>query len=272
MTIKMRNRLNIAFLVASILVCLTEAALVTIKLLNNNYSLPEIFFITEPSKFILFNYKEHYVYIGLAFLMCYTITTSIFVWRSFEKTQSSEVIYFLLFLLALLFDSFRILVPFYYSEGAHSNMVFTLGTCILMARLLAPLSLLALNIFDTEEERQNTERNIIMIVVCAMSFAFFVPLNTTIVYSNFTIYYSFYKALISTSITIIVLTIFVSFVKQIKAKGKQTITIGYGLLGFGYLINFDSSSLLRLISGSVFMITGTILYLKALHDRYMFEM
>lgn len=272
MTIKTRNRLNVAFLIISILVFLCEAALVAVKVINQDYTLPEVTFVGEVQNVFLHSYNIIYVYIGIAFLACYTVVTSILLKLSFEKTQSSEVIYILLFLSSFVFDSSRILVPFYYSEGSHSNFIFTIGTCILMARILAPLSLLSLNIFNTEEERQNTERNLLMILVCAMTFAVFIPLNTNIIYSNFTIYYSFYKALISTSVTIIILTIFVSFIKQLRNKSKQTITIGYGLLSFGYLIEFDTSTLLSLISGSTFMIIGTFLYLKALHERYMFDM
>ena len=272
MTIKLRNRLNIAFLIISILVCLVEAGLITFKLITKNYTLPELYFTTEPSGFFRFKYNVLYVYIGSIFLVLYTITTSIYVWLGFEKTQSSEVVYILLFLASFLFDSCRILVPFYYSDGPHSNFIFTLGTCTLLARILAPMALLSLNIFTSEEERQNTERNLLMIFVCAMTFAFFIPLNTSKIYSNFTIYYSFYKALISTSVTIIVLTIFVNFIKQLKNKGSQAITIGYGLLSFGYLITYDSSNLLKLVSGCSFMIIGTIIYLKSLHNSYMFEM
>jgi len=272
MTIKIRNRFNIAFLVFATLIYLIEAGLVSIKLITKNYTLPEVFFTSDPANIFLHSYNVYYVYAGIIFLALYTLATGFYIWRGFEKTQSSEVIYILLFLSCFVFDSARILVPFYYSEGAHSNFIFTIGNIILLARILAPLSLLSLNVFDTEEERQNTERNLLMILVCSMIFAIMIPLNTTIVYTNFTIYYSFYKVLITTSIVIIVLTIFVSFVKQIKNNGSQVITVGYGLLCFGYLITFDTSNLLKLVSGITFMVVGTVMYLRSLHNRYMFEM
>lgn len=271
MTIKFRNRLNIGFICFSIFIFLVNISFFIHSLIVGNYTLPD-FTATSSSQSFFLRYRIYYVFASIIFLMLYTIATSFYLWLGFEKTQSSEVIFILLFLASFIFDSVRLLIPFYYTKGPYSTFIFTLGNFIILSRILAPLSLLSLNVFTTEDERQNVERNLLMILVCATIFAVYIPLNTGDVYKNFAISYSFDKTIFLTQITINILTIFIMFLRQFNAKSSQILTFGYAMISFGYIVLFNTWNLLTLTAGIILTTTGTILYLGSLHKGYMFDM
>lgn len=272
MTIKTRNRLNIIFSAIALIILLINLSLLIYNLVTKNFSYPEIYFQKQYSSNFLLRFNPVFVILGIFFLLLYTLLTSIALWLGFEKTQSSEIIYILLFLASFLFDSARFLISIFYSKAAYSSFLFALGNCVLLSRILAPLSLVSLNIFVSEEERQNTERNILMLFVTATFFTICIPINTAIVFPNFSISYSFSNTLFATSVVINIITIFIYAVSQYKNNSSQILTLGYAMLCFGYLIMFNCTNLIRFILGSILMSVGTIFYINSLHNRYMWEM
>ena len=272
MTIKTRNRLNIIFSAIALIILLINLSLLIYNLITKNFSYPEIYFQKQYSSNFLLRFNPIFVILGIFFLLLYTLLTSIALWLGFEKTQSSEIIYILLFLASCLFDSARFLISIFYSKAAYSSFLFALGNCVLLSRILAPLSLVSLNIFVSEEERQNTERNILMLFVTATFFTICIPINTAIVFPNFSISYSFSNTLFATSVVINIITIFIYAVSQYKNNSSQILTLGYAMLCFGYLIMFNCTNLIRFILGSILMSVGTIFYINSLHNRYKWEM
>lgn len=272
MTIKTRNRISIIFTTASIFIFLIEFLVFGYMFFSKEFTYPEVLFDNPLPDILFHRYSRVYVFTGLLIGCLYTIFTSLYIWLGFEKTQSAEVSYFMLFLLSFIFDSTRIYIPFFYTKGPYSTLIFTIGNLITYARILAPLSLVSLCVFVEDEDRQNTERNLISIILCAAFFTAAIPLNSSIVYPNFSIYYSYYSTILTTSIIITVMTTLVLLFKQYKNESKQFITIGYAMMSFGYLFIWNSINLTYLLTGTILLIPGTILYLGALHKRYMFDM
>lgn len=272
MTIKTRNRLNIIFSAITLAILLINLAFLIYNLITKNFSYPEIYFQQKTSSNFLLKFNPIFVILGIFFLLIYTFLTSLALWLGFEKTQSSEIIYILLFLASFLFDSARYMISLFYTKGAYSSFLFALGNEVLLSRILAPLSLVSLSIFVSEEERQNTERNLLMLFVTATFFTICIPINTAIVFPNFSISYSFSKTLFVMSVVINIITIFIYAISQHKNNSSQILTLGYAFLCFGYLVMFNCTNLLKFILGSILMSVGTIFYINSLHNRYMWEM
>lgn len=271
MTIKIRNRFNFVFSGITLTVLLLNLSLLIYKFVTKSFSYPDFYFEKQTSTLLLFKYNPTIVIISIFFLLLYALGTSIYLRLGFEKTQSSEIVFFLLFLLSFLFDSARLLIFLFYSSGAYSNFIFIFGNCVLLSRILAPLALLSLIIFVSEQERQNIERNLLLLLVTSTFFTMSIPLDTAIVYPNFAIFYSFSKVIFTASIVFAVLAIIISFITQFQNNSKQFTTIGYAMIWLGYLLIFNCTNIIRFILGSGFLVCGTIFYINALHNRYMWE-
>ena len=111
MTIKTRNRLIIFFSIFSLILLLGMSSLFVISLISNKfvpatehtYTLFQNFFLTK------FNFLT--VVISIFVFLMYVSVSFLYINFEFEKTQSTEIIYFSLFLIGCLTESFRLFIP-----------------------------------------------------------------------------------------------------------------------------------------------------------------
>ena len=89
--------------------------------------------------------------------MAYVCITTLAILRSFEKTQATELNFFLLFLLACLCNTFRLLFGLFHISGTFSKLLLKLGNCNIFALLLAPLALFGNTTLSVEDLRQHTD-------------------------------------------------------------------------------------------------------------------
>lgn len=269
MTLKTRNRLTLSFIIFSSLVFLFEIALLIWQSQKGNFQLPEVHFSKTPGTGPLLEFRYSCVVLGICLQNVYICLTSIFILRSFIKTQASEVFYFELFLLACLFDSGRILIPLFHISKTYSASLLIIGNMTLFARILAPLSLFAMILPYEKDLHKNLEQIGLILVITSAFLASIIPLNTAIIEPNFNVAHSYNFTIKIATIVIHIINALTLVLHNIKKETSQFTTIGYIFIAAGNLLVFNCFNLLNLILGLFFLCTGTFIFFRTVHKYYL---
>lgn len=271
MTIKSRNRITLSFLIFSTLVFLLEIALVVLQLIKGNFQFPDVSFTKPGSNFFLFKYRTECILIGIFLQNLYVCFSTLFILRAFEKTQSSEIFYFLLFLLACLCDSVKIFIPLFHISQTYSTSLIVVGNISLFSRILVPLSLMATVILYEDERHQNVERNSLILFVVATFLAAFIPLNTTIIEPNLVVSYGYEKTIRITTVVIQLTNILTLIIRNVDRGSKQWTTVGYFVMTVGNWCMFRNNSIFTVAIGFITLCFGTFIFLRSLHRYYLWN-
>ena len=235
-------------------------------LFTGNLSFP----VLQASEKTIILRQNFWIVIACIFIInLYVTGTSYIIIRTFEKTQATEVLFFLVFLLSLLLDSARLYVPIYGLEGTYSHSLIYIGNITLAARLLAPISLFSLTAFSSEDYRQQTEQNCLITILVSVFFAVYIPLNTGVVAQNLLISYGFTKAIHLFSVIISLISVLTLYFHNKKNDFNQLNTLGFVMIIIGYNFLFSVSNILGAITGTAILAAGTWIYLTKLHQHYL---
>ncbi len=272
MTIKTRNRLNLSLFVFSLVFLFANILFLLISLYKNSFSLDLSSFISEKNGgFFLTQYKPIVVIVSIFFQIVYVCVTSFMLFRVFEKTQASDISYFFLFLIALLANSLRLLIPLFNMENSYSALMIFCGKSVVFSKLMVPLSLLFSVVMAGIDQRQDLEKNIFILLLGCIFFSQLIPLNTANICSNFEVDYSYRKVIRISSILIIIATLIALFFNNKHRLYTQLTTIGLGLICIGTFVLFNSTSLFLLGLSFLLLLFGNALYLKELHKQYLWN-
>lgn len=216
-------------------------------------------------------YEKGAVFLSLFFLNLYVVITSKVLATAFSKTQGSEPAFIFCFLVACLAETSRFYIPMFSIQNSFTEFLIFLGRISVFARILAPLALLFSVIMTDADQRQNLERNMILIIVMAMLVSFYLPLNTAVIEKDFRVHAGFDKIIVSIEVIIDVLAAIALFLRNLNENQSQKSTLGLMFLIAGFVININSYTYLLLFLGVLFYILGTVFYLKEIHDRNLYE-
>ena len=257
----------ILFIVA--LSCLLLGTFFTLyTLLSHEFVLPEVYTKALSDNFLL-RYNPICVFSGIFIMMIYICVTTFIIYHSFEKTQAPDIVFFLLFLVACLCDTSRLLVPLFKISGSFSLFMLKIGNIHLFARLLAPLALMGNTVMVTDDFRQSTDRNCIILIIISMFFAEMIPLNNAVVLPNFCISYGYKKAILWFCFLTSAVSAIALFQTNKKNEYKQIMTLGFIILCIGYTLIFYCYNIVSLAAGFFFLGGGTYLYLNEVHKHYL---
>ena len=230
--------------------------------------LPEVY-TKGLSNHVLLRYNPIFVFAGIFLMLIYICTTILIIYHSFEKTQAPDIVFFLLFLVACLCDTTRIFVPIFQLSGTYSLFLLKAGNVHLFARLLAPLALMGNTAMSTDEFRQSTDRNCIILIIITMFFAEVIPLNTAVILPNFCISYGYVKAIQAFSCLTCIVSAVSLFRTNHKNEYRQIMTVGFVMLCIGYTLIFYCYNILSFAAGTLFLGLGTYFYLNEVHKHYL---
>ena len=272
MTIKTRNRLTFSLFIFSLAFLLANIIFFLLALYNKSFSL-EIFQNNSSSTHtnFLIKYNPLITFISLYFEIIYVCVTSYLLFRVFEKTQATDISYFFLFLISLIANSFRIWLPLFNMASTYSNLLLFCGNSILFSKLLMPLSLLFSVIMSGVEQRQDLEKNMVLLLIGCIFFAQIIPLNTAKLCMNFEVDYSYRNVIKVASILVIMATLIALFFQNRQHFYTQLTTLGLALIIAGTFFLFNSTNILRLLISFILLLSGDIYYLKELHKQYLWN-
>lgn len=270
MTIKTRNLSTLILFFISIAIFLANVILLVYTISSGIFTFPEntqqkIFFQFTSNKYTFIS-----AVISIFIFMLYVSTITICFVILFEKTHSTEIIFFSMFLIACLFESFRILIPFMNLWNSFSLIATISGRAVIFGRMLAPISLLASVVASSSEQRQNVERNIAILVILSLISTWFLPLDST--HPSVTCIFPCGSIVFSSVRVLIIATVATSQI-------LNTISFGMGMqyavslivLSVGYLVLCITFSIFTLVFGTLLLSSGSALYLKNLHAQYLWR-
>ncbi|WP_407428588.1 hypothetical protein [Treponema sp.] len=242
------------------------------SIVKNNIILPQDLRIPAFLSKIPF-IKTNLVSIILSFvvLILYVPFCFYIILKYFENTQTTEIIFFTGFLIGCLLELFRFLTLSMNLWQTFSNSLIFSGKMVLFGRTLTILSFACASLFSDTSQRQDVERNYIIMTTASIVFAALIPMNTAKISSNGLVLEGFLK-LINIMRLILTVLVFISF----YIHGIQKNNFEYKNLAFSFLILIAGYSLLVLTDSFLFLLTGTSLllggtywYFKNLHKIYM---
>lgn len=264
MTIKKRNNALWALTIISAVSLLVSVVMLIAGIKARH-------FVMNNTGNAVFGYNTVAVIASLFVLLSYVVVSSRFMLVKFEKTQSTEIVYLLLFTFAVLSDTVRLYVPFFDLYQAASSSVNAIGRTLLFGRTLAPLSLIFAAAFSDTRERTNTDRNFIILVGLAAAVSVAIPVNTAIIEHNFAPHWGG-GHVVSTVIALLLTTAVVSFFISAYTQGSGfRCPIAVAALSLGYSLLCHAVSFFMLAVGGAALFCGTIFYLQELHKQYMWK-
>jgi hypothetical protein len=271
MTIKTRNRLTIILLLISIAFLLSDAIILFYTVYSGTFSWPD----AQIHRFLLHISSSRHTFIAAVIsifvFLFYVSASTTYLSLEFEKTQSTEIIYFSVFLTGCLIESVRIFFPLLNLWHSFSSFSLFCGRTVIFGRTLAPLGLLATAIASGTEQRQNVERNLVILFIAAIITAAKMPLDTATVSPACLIPWGQDSAFSIVRILILAATAFSLFFNSRTMDRKEQTFIGFIILAVGYIICCVILNFETLVIGSTLLYAGTGIYLQALHRQYLWQ-
>ena len=268
MTIKIRNRITRIFFITSLIYFAIATILTIYKLLTNTLLFPAFHAPKVPQHF-LFTNNAYAVIISIFVTVIYICFTTFIIIQNFQKTQATDMLFFLFFLMSILCDTFRIFVPLFHCAETYSNFLIAIANITLFGKILAPLSICAAVILSNEDFRKVADQNILIILITALFFANLIPINTAIILPNFSVSFGYINLLRTFSIIIFIISIVSLAINNHKNEYSQKSAIGLLLICTGYLIFTNGYSIFTAILSPAFLLTGTHFYMATIHRQYL---
>ena len=275
MTLKSRNRLFLLFFIISLICSLIYAGLYIYAFVKGGITPPEN--PLRPLRIYgdkkLFTYSFIASLFGIAVFVLYVPVVTFVLLTGFEKTQSIEIMYFSGFLLASFTEGFRILLPLFGLWKTYTTLFIFSSRIVFAGRILAPLSLLFAAIFSETEQRQNVERNYIVLLVVAILFGMLAPLDTMSIVSTCTVLWGYAPLFNTIRLLMFILTLITTLVNAFTKDSMELKenAAGFAFLMSGYSLLLACDNYLILFLGTGLFAFGTVLYLKSIHTLYLWR-
>ncbi len=269
MTLSFRNRTLKSIFITAILAFIVLSFYITMGFYTNRFSAN-----TELLRIIpIFSTQYMAVLSSIVILVVYVIIVSTIIFFLFQKIQSSEVIYFSIFLVSCLFEALRFVILYISLTGLYSDVLLVSARAIFFAQTCAPLSFLIAAIFLGRKQEDNIERFCSLVFAASIICSFFMPFNTGTVTSNGMLTYGFMTQI---NIMRILLAILAFCCFLINCTANETAELkgaayGYLVLYLGYLLLTVSDNFLLFSVGFTLLGTGTFLFIKSLHRYYLWK-
>lgn len=272
MNLKIRNRILSIFSIFSIFFIVAIGAFFIYTAISKAI-IPPPTEIRNPSFlnfFSITSYSFSATIIAITSLLIYVPLASFGLVRFFGKTQSSELIFFIGFLVGILCEIFRLFIITDGTWLTYSPVLITIGRIILFGRTLTILSFLFAALMSQSNQRQYVIKNLMIMFSISILIAIFTPFNTSritstgMISASFSVMYNIFRILMA------VLTICSFVYNGIKQDKKvfNNLTISFIVIFLSYsiLLNADCFLMLIFIPALLF---GTVKYLISIHNLYL---
>lgn len=268
MTLKNRNRMIFSLHLLCIASFFLSILIVFFAFSTQSLNFSELY---NQNNHALFSFSSQpiFILIGIFIQLLFSIISSYVLYRSFVNTQSCQVLFFALFIFAVLLDAFRLWVFALNLEQTYSPLFLFCGNTSLISSLIIPCSLLTMSIVAYTEQKQDSERFVPIIILTIIFASTLIPLNTTKVHINYSVDFSFRNIIITYSVLCYALTLLINFLYNKQRTYNQKTTIGLLFLMCGVHSIKYSINLYILILAIFLLVFGCILYIKELHNQYL---
>ena len=269
MTLRHRNKIILGLFYITFAFFLLYIGLFVFSIITQKLTFPEISNISNKSTFFLFKYSPYAIIVSCFIEVIFSCVILRTIYRSFEKTQSTQILYLSLFFLSIAIDSCRIFIPLFNLNNIFSKQINFIGHALIFSKFLSLLSLALTNYSNPDEPIQNNERTCIVIIVVSLFFSFFIPINNTSILQNYSVSYGYYNTINKALFIIIILNCISLFFYNKENDYSQITTISFTVMSIGYYYLIFATSIFELILSATMMGFGIRYYIKELHDQYL---
>lgn len=271
MTIKTRNRLNIILSILSFIYFLFSLSFFMVKFFKGTLSLEPFTSFIKEDTFFLFRYNPYCVIAGLLIQILFVTVNSYILYHGFEKTQGTDIVYFTFLLLGILADTARLWIVLLNLTKTYTALYLFCGHACIFGKILVTLSLFAIIQLSSQDLRMDTEKNLLILFLASFFFAKFIPLNSAVVTPNFSVSYSYGTIIAVMAVLIMIICVISLFFQNKKRFYNQKTTVGFALICIGVFLIYHPTNLFLLAAFLGVNYTGSYLFLKTLHDQYLWN-
>lgn len=274
MTLKTRNNFIKLFFLSSLIIEICLITLFIVAQIRHSIINPPDLRIPHFINYIPF-LKNNFIAVEISFgiLFLYIPICFYVLIRYFENTQTSEIIFFTGFLIACMGEYARFITICLGLWQSFTNALIFTGNIVLFGRTLAPLSFLCAAILSEGSQKQDVERNYIIMLTGSIVFAALVPVNTARITSTGLVTEGF-MTLINFFRVSIVLTAIASFLVlgfKKNSREQKHLASSSSLLLLAYLMLISCDNFVYLVLGTAGLIAGTFRYFYFIHKMYMWN-
>lgn len=217
---------------------------------------------------ILFKYNP---YASLAGIFLFAVASPILsgiIIKGFAKTPSLEVVFFSAFIISFITEELRFFIPLTGITRAYEKYLMVQTKIIMGGRILGSLSLLFSFCFNKLEQRQNMERNFLILVLISILGGVLMPLDSTKITSTFMVLCAYRKMFFFFNLFIFLATGALILIDILVKKNSdlKKVLLGYVILICGYFILQNTDCWLEFGSATLLLIFGSYTYLHAIHS------
>lgn len=273
MTLKTRNRALLLFICFSILCAIAFATVFILKVFSPSFENIFGYKFFSLNGFSFFQPADKTVLFSLIFLQFFVCLTSILLFVNFEKTQSTLIILFALFLLGCQLQVSRIYIMLFNLVNSFSLDYLVFGKLSIMGKLLAISSFFLIAAESRNSRKLNIEMDIFVTTIFCFIITISVPLRTAIPSKNFGITPGYLPVLTCLCLVTGILTVISFFVsyKETEEKNILRLLMCYAIIMLGFFIMINSNIFWIALIGSAGLSYGTHLFMHTLHKMYLWS-
>ena len=211
------------------------------------------------------------VHCCIAVLVLYSFFSIIFIYRSFEKTQSPEILFVVFFAASFSLEVMRLVLPLVRIYNIPSMYLLMSSRIILFCRYFGIFSLFSASIYAVGFVVQK-QRNVIGIVmVTSLVIALGIPIDTQIWDSGLNMISGYTSMFRLIEIGIFFFTTISFFIAAWSRSSREFIFIGIGsvLVSLGRNILLSADTWAGPLAGLLFLAAGTWFICTNLHKIYL---
>ena len=201
----------------------------------------------------------------------YSLLGIILIFYYFEKTHSSEILFFGFFVISHSFEFIRILIPI--REIYHIPSIYLVYTSrfLLFGRFFGLLSLFTSALYAAGLDIQKQQTSFFLIVMASLVISMNIPVNSINWDTSYKLIYAYKDMFNLAELGIIIITIISYFVSAYKRGSKTYNYIGVAILliFFGRNTLLSSDNWFTLVPGFIALAAGTWTICTRLHREYL---
>ena len=271
MTIKTRNRINLFLIFISLTLLVFIGILIPFLYTTGKLAVPADIPYVKFQQYFLTRFNFTAVLFSIFIFPLYSFIMLLYLNVAFATTQSTDITYFSLLLIACLAEPVRLCFPFFDLWHTKTHLALVASTVMLSGRILAPLSLLFAVIYNKTESRHYVDQNIPALSVVSIYIPVLLPFNHPKQLPLCQLEYGYPKVFTSSQHALFLAAIITQTISFFQDKSQRTFPYGMILMCTGYLFLCSAYSFLLLGTGTVLLFTGSMSYLKALHKMYLWN-
>lgn len=275
MTLYTRNRTLLAFSTVAA-ICSVYFIVLTVSTLTRATVNTDFFFaLPSMNSFFTFFVFPNYpaAFFSLAVFLFFVPAAGFTLYFNFEKTQSTEALYFYAVLIGFFTESFRVCIPIFGLQAGYCNFVRFIGKAVFFGQIQIMLAVITQGILAVRGDDRNSDKYFGVILVISVIFSIWMPLNTT-AFKPYMIVTFGYASLFAVIRIVFMLCTFLALFFSSKSKESfayRQASIDFLLLCAGYLLLLPCKTFAAFIAGTLLMSISAVYFFKNLRSYYMWK-